>query len=93
MKCPKCNGNKEIHTPIYTQGNPFMPSGWEYRTCEYCNGTGEVEQTNEEWIKSANTEQLAEFICGIQTDGALQVDCMTYEERLMWLKQPHTTRS
>ena len=77
MKCPECDGVGRIHY------------GEEW--CSACNGTGEV-QTNEEWLHTLNTEQLAEFICGIQTDGALQVDCMAYEERLMWLKQPHTTK-
>ena len=32
-----------------------------YRPCEYCNGTGEVKQTNFQRI-TASPEALAEFI-------------------------------
>ena len=77
MKCPECGGYGKVGEYNY------------YGTCPQCGGSGEVEQTNEEWLRTATTEELAEFICGIQTDGALQVDCMTYKERLVWLKQPH----
>ena len=30
--------------------------------CEVCHGKGEVEQTNEEWLRQCSTEELAEFL-------------------------------
>ena len=42
-----------------------------YRPCEYCNGTGEVKQTNFQRI-TASPEALAEFIGSV-------LDCCTDE--------------
>ena len=86
MKCPECNG---------------VPYD-EVWTCEECNGKGVVEPlTNEEYIKSCNTEQLAEFIIG-ERKGCVYADCPNGETPCMsckngcdidklveWLKQPH----
>jgi hypothetical protein len=36
---------------------------------------------------TASPEVLAEILTDIQTDKHFGVDCMTYEERLEWLKQ------
>ena len=39
-------------------------SGWDDEhmiKCLHCYGSGEVEQTNEEYLRSLNTEQLAEW--------------------------------
>ena len=54
------------------------------------------EMTNEEWIKSANTEQLAEWIAH-QTMIALLENQNNHSLRMTypaywveWLKQPHT---
>ena len=52
--------------------------------------------TNEEWIKSANTEQLAEWLkkhmncnfCPMNLKCEDMRDCM--EHIKVWLKQPHT---
>ena len=52
MKCPICNGGGRIKS---------LPSGMPVK-CIRCNGTGEVEQTNEEWLRMASTEQLAEEV-------------------------------
>ena len=62
--------------------------------------------TNEEWLRSCNTEQLAEWISDITCNcwGCKRIyveDCPNYarykacfcdrEDVLDWLKQPHTT--
>ena len=67
MKCKVCGGAGTSNTCV---NGTFKP-------CSFCDGTGEYEpfdldveldkldnesMTNEEWIKSANTEQLAEFV-------------------------------
>ena len=60
MKCPKCGGNGFVPTNVFGVNVAIK--------CDFCDGTGvfitnAVELlTNEEWIKSANTEQLAEFL-------------------------------
>ena len=36
-----------------------------YRPCEYCDGTGEITQTNEEWLHTLNTEQKAEWLTNV----------------------------
>ena len=56
-ECPKCNGRGTVG---YYHIDHFVDI-----ECERCNGSGEVsevEMTNEEWIKSLDTEQLAKFI-------------------------------
>lgn len=54
------------------------------------------EMTNEEWLKQANTEQLAEWINNIVDDGIIKAwmiknnCCGDYLESVKWwLKQPH----
>ena len=54
--------------------------------------------TNEEWIKSMNTEQLAEWLRGVYWH-CHEIDCkhcnypwrcMEKGDIVVWLKQPHT---
>lgn len=100
MICPLCNGRKKIRKPCDDGfGNTFV-------TCYACNGTGEVTMTsteyipkqpmtNEEYLKSLDTEQLAEWLsqrseflydCG-QRDVFPKI--MYEEDWEWWLKQPH----
>ena len=78
-------------------------SGWDDEhmiKCLHCHGSGEVTMTNEEWLHTLNTEQLADLMsrmvgcsnCPIPKDGR---SCMgTYSgcwhEIIKWLKQPHS---
>jgi hypothetical protein len=95
MKCKYCDGT----------GKSNMYKDGAFVDCMYCCGTGEmeVEMTNEEWIKSANTEQLAEVIGNIAKnayqccqDGKTNKcvnrnHCTGYCDYGWgeWLKQPH----
>ena len=85
MKCPKCNGSGEIK-------HDWLPN----ETCHNCDGTGYVDMTNEEYIKSLDTEQLAKWLSNhnafIYECGQKQnIPKVMYEEDLeWWLKQPHT---
>lgn len=96
MKCYKCNG-----TGYYDIDNE----------CPVCDGTGEyepfdadveldklypTEQTNEKYLKSCTTEQLAEWLnkhsefiysCG---KNHFPPKIMNKNEWKMWLKQLHT---
>ena len=88
MKCKHCNGTGT--TNCYINGT--------FVDCPYCGGTGEMEMemTNEEWIKSANTEQLAivfgSMLFEAWKDGlAEEMHDKRFYENLVdfWLKQPH----
>lgn len=71
MKCPKCDGVGEGMFPIYIKGSPYQPNYWEYRRCERCHGTGEVTLTNEEWLRQASTEELADILGDIAVSDVL----------------------
>lgn len=90
MKCKICGGTGTSNTCV---NGTFKP-------CTFCDGTGEyepfdadveldklypTEQTNEEWLRSATTEQLIEFLEKI-TDPHVGYLVGYWEE---WLKQPH----
>ncbi len=58
MKCPICKGEPKIIR--WTADQP------RYICCERCGGTGEVESvSNEEYLRSCSSEQLAEFLSKI----------------------------
>ncbi len=101
MKCPICNG----------KGYQFVADydGMYDIVCEQCKGKGELDEngkpilTNEEYLKSCTTEQLAElldkmtlscYICG--QDGynenprhCIFGRCTGKEDIFEWLKKPH----
>ena len=85
MKCPKCNGRGTVG---YFHIDHFVDI-----ECDRCNGSGEVQMTNEEWLRSATTEQLAGAIYEWHTKGyargRLEVDLNPITEVVEWLKQPH----
>ena len=95
-ECPKCNGRGTVG---YFHIDHFVDI-----ECDRCNGSGEVsevEMTNEEWIKSCTTEQLAEFIADVcygllddvwSNDGDTSCDYRETEKNYWgaWLKQPHS---
>lgn len=92
MKCWVCDGLGVT----YKSKSRLSAYAVRKETCTRCNGTGEI-QTNEEWIKSANTEQLAEWLRGVYWH-CHEIDCehCNYPWRCMekgdivdWLKQPH----
>ncbi len=59
-ECPKCKGYGIVGSavPDILRGRGHIFSSNE---CDRCHGSGEVEQTNEEYLHSLNTEQLAEW--------------------------------
>ena len=63
--------------------------------CIKCNGSGEIELTNEEWLCSIPTEEKANFLVMVEMLGmsALKrstVDIEKFtEEVIAWLKQPY----
>ena len=95
--CPKCNGRGTVG---YFHIDHFVDI-----ECDRCNGSGEVSETdmtNEEWLRSATTEQLAEAIYYLtwfhteldeRLDKNVKNGCYNDDENIKivmeWLKQPH----
>ena len=100
-ECPKCKGYGIVGSavPDILRGRGAIFSSNE---CDMCHGSGEVPMTNEEWLRSATTEQLVIFIAKQKCDGCNDkpydekhgtcMYCMEKKtERVReWLKQPHT---
>ena len=93
MNCPKCGGTGFVPTNVFGVNGAIK--------CDFCDGTGvfitnAVEpMTNEEWLHTLNTEQLAEWIAKI-----VDCDCCPVKRKFCddnpckirfaeWLKQPH----
>ena len=85
MKCKVCDGR-----------GFFPTSNIAAKICPQCDGTGEVEQTNEEWFCSLSTKEKAKEIYKIAKDdfkelrklfyGVANDDC---DAVAMWLKEKH----
>ena len=103
MKCKKCNGTGRLLEPFYdTTG---LIANFKGDICFVCNGTGKIEQTNEEWIRSCSTEELVEWIktvtrhcyaCGydmarngIQTKPKCPFQDCVQDDTERWLKEKH----
>ena len=81
MKCPICGYEQAIYDDIN-----------EWWHCPQCHGSGEVQMTNEEYLKSCTTEQLATFLAIVQYDGTdLTLKKNHVEKWVAWLKQPHNS--
>ena len=93
MKCPMCGGDGIT--------DKFTPN---VGRCIKCNGSGEFKPTNEEWLHSLNTEQLAEFLADkcnevvdtVLSDASCDIDDIDNDDYwyrqadfVEWLKQPH----
>ena len=96
--CPKCNGRGTVG---YYDVDHFVDV-----ECDRCHGSGEVsevEMTNEEYLRSCTTEQLAEWLgntfdlCGAGCSKCFIKELcfdehnnkMPTELFVEWLKQPH----
>lgn len=57
MKCQRCHGTGKTTEWVATD----TVSEYEF-PCRKCNGTGEVELTNEEWRRTCSTEEFASWL-------------------------------
>ena len=69
--------------------------------CPECRGVGRIPfgeepeiYTNEEWLRTCSTEELAEFIRQQRDDWSdgWYSDCHRFDEILEWLKQPYSPK-
>ena len=108
MKCPMCDGRRTM----FTREQPGVGTQFgeiKLVVCPKCNGTGEVDEnsrpilTNEEYIRSCSTEELAKLIYKIAVTDVLMDRFFTAEmvnaeivnehigikEAEAWLKEKH----
>ena len=86
MICPECNGTKG-----FWRSNEDGTS--DLHDCPACGGKGVVDpMTNEEWLRAASTEQLAECITNISFNTGYDSYNVVYRKMVEWLKQPHTDK-
>ena len=90
MKCGYCNGTGE-----------HVNDANRMTTCEFCDGKGKVELTNEEWRRTCFTEDFAKWLsdtlyacmrCGMNCHiGYCPFDkcIIDKEDALAWLKEEH----
>ena len=96
MKCPFCDGTGKCYQQTITYEEVETNRTNRYLTkCFKCNGTGEIEQTNEEWFCNLSTEEKAEWIFNDrveQSDWWYEQQGHTKAEVIEWLKQPHNAK-
>ena len=91
-ECSKCNGRGTVG---YFHVDHFVDI-----ECDRCNGSGEVSEapmTNEEWIKSLDTEGLVDYLYEVHKGGnsvERQKWIENHKERVKmqfrgWLKEKH----
>ena len=80
MKCPICNGSG-------------IDNHCDRLSCYECGGSGEVEQTNEEWLKQCTTEELAKVLFDFYLSGYIAKEPPLIDEGVkqaeLWLKEVH----
>lgn len=91
MKCEKCDGCGYYHAYGYFDDIQCSVA----KRCEFCNGTGIIEQTNEEWFcTTASTEERAMELESVIRRVLVQRAPMCHEVTSRefwekWLKEKH----
>ena len=57
-----------------------------------CSRFKKDETTNEQWIRRASTEEMAECITNISFNTGYDSYDVVYRKMVEWLKQPHTPK-
>lgn len=94
MQCPTCRGTGRTPMVTIVKTDSGLPCDFP---CIECDGTGEVEMTNEYFLRTATTEQLADVFFEYRYVNATprQKLWMSASEKCIktdiveWLKQPH----
>ena len=59
MRCHRCNGAGKRFVP--TNKNAITGNGYT-ADCPFCNGTGEIEATNDVWRRTCSLEEYATWL-------------------------------
>ena len=94
MKCKECLGSGYTEYKLITTENGVKLE--PLKKCESCNGKCVIEPTNEEYSRTASTEELAEFLLDVW-DGIDDVINKMAEDGeisqkdaiIWWLKEKH----
>lgn len=97
MKCKHCDGKGYAY--VRTAPNPITGCGYK-RICDYCHGTGEIKQTEQEWLQTCSTEELAEWLlehmecigCPANQEKCHRQYDICKETIMEWLKRPHKNK-
>ena len=98
MKCPMCNGSGKCYEQkIRYQEIETNRTDFTIAKCHKCNGTGEVEMTNEEWFCTLPTEEKATFLAiqvrlGVEFYRTDDERYQNHDWWVKWLKQPYTIK-
>lgn len=95
MKCPNCDGSGIVNEPIYNKSHTLIKN-WAIKKCDICNGSGEYvaePMTNEEYLRSANVNDMARCIATKLLELARHeygiYDVVDYATIFEWLKEKH----
>jgi len=89
MKCPFCEGTGKCYQQTITYEEVETNRTNKYLTkCFKCNGTGEIEQTNEEWFCGLSTEEKAKVLRR-KTHGNDEKNERIEQGWVNWLKAKH----
>lgn len=92
--CDLCKGTGRLLKPWYDTTGAMM--GMTGDICFMCDGKGTIGKplTEQEYIQTCNTEQLADVIADFYllgyTNGYNETDIAPKKKWVEWLKQPHT---
>ena len=92
MKCQRCDGSGKIKKYFYERiSDCKYQRAFGDVQCEECNGTGEIEPTNEEWLRSApSTEEMAERITKCAMANSWAMNETQFKSGIRgWLKEKH----
>jgi len=91
MKCPCCNGTGRTPMVTIVKTDSGLPCDFP---CIECDGTGEVEMTNEYLLQTATTEELAEKLTDFSFWLVPNLPTEDKREQIrkkieLWLKEKH----
>ena len=90
MKCPCCNGTGRTPMVTIVKTDSGLPCDFP---CIECYGTGEVEMTNEYFLQTATTEELAgaiyEWYSQGHIEGKVGKQLSSVTRVVEWLKEIH----
>ena len=89
MKCKNCDGTGICYNFVEVDGGIINRA----EDCSVCHGTGEVEQTKEEWLRSATFEEMAgtlyEWYSQGHIEGKVGKQLSSVTRVVEWLKEKH----